>query len=96
MRTSFYGSVFALVLTLIFAPTIGASVIVNGDFSSGLDAWSYGGPVSWDSGRFAVLEDDLQSGQAWLEQAFVIPALMQSLSFSYTLTLTPDGTSGGP
>ena len=85
----------ALVSLLLVAAPADAAVIVNGDFSSGLTGWTTTGPVS-DGGGFAVMTDDLVSGMASLEQAFVISALSQSLSFSYSLSAVPDGTAGSP
>jgi hypothetical protein len=83
------------VLVLSLSAQGSASVVVNGDFSSGLTGWTSTGPVS-DGGGFAVLFDDLSSFQATLEQQIVIPAGAQSLKFTYNLGYTPDGTSGSP
>lgn len=82
----------AVILTASAGPAWSTS-ITNGDFSAGLTGWNTVGPVS-DGGGFALMEEDPVFMLTTIGQEFGILALDGGLAFDYTMTFTPDGTSG--
>ncbi len=87
----------ALAMAGVLALTghVSATTVTNGDFSAGLTGWTVAGPVS-EVGGFAVIGEDPVYFNTILEQAIVVPAWAVSLSFEYSMSTTPDGTTGYP
>jgi len=66
----------------------------NGDFSTDLGGWDTPyGTVTWNTGGYAVLEEDFFYASSTLEQVFIVDPGILSLSFDHFMT--SDGSGGG-
>jgi hypothetical protein len=76
----------AIIVALTALTTFGTPTLQNGDFSDGLNHWTYSGNV-YESGGKAVFEEDFYNSST-LSQIFTIPELSQELSFFVQMSST--------
>jgi hypothetical protein len=67
------------------------AMLTNGDFSDGLNGWTYTGAMS-NSGDSAFFNEDVPESTSNLSQNFIIPDGAQSLSFERTMISSSGGT----
>lgn len=95
MESKFFCVVFALCIGVVAwfgQPTAEATVVVNGDFSDGLNSWTVeSGNVS-DGGGFALFEEHPTEILSTLKQGFTLPDWSSMfLLFDVKMSATPGG-----
>ena len=94
MRSSnrFVSFVSCLLGAVMAVPTASAGLsLQNGDFSSGLTAWTVEYGSVTDGGGFALFQEDPAFLTSTLSQQFTIPAGATQLSFDVLMSAAPGG-----